>query len=738
MLNILNVAQSGLRVSQAQVENVSNNLANEHTVGYKKRDVIASELGHSDSRLTGRGVWMDGVSRATNVYMYQNLIREDGKLNDMKKLDSMLDGIESIFHETDNTGLSTDLNNYFRSVENLRTNPSNEVYKNDMKSSAGLLMEDLKRIYADIENQEKMLKTDTKKTVSYINSILRNIGDISQQIQLSNGSPNDLLDKRDQLELELAKYVDVEISRESTYELKIAGKLAVRFDTNVHELNLIEKYTPQKDIYTQINAKGGTYYDTTGSPVSNIVNKNSVSWDGTNNASEEQTVKLSGSAERPVYFLGTAVTGSVVGDSSAVTRNRITADTATIIANWNDAHPDQEIETIENGTTAEGLKITYKSTEGDMGYLKSTQSNGITFAQSVETTKGYADSVTYTLDNTDSIKASYGDEVYDKVGAVVYTVDNTNIIKSLVYEINHDVKMNKKVVAYNGPYELAEDGSKILTNDSRHSLYDAGNPNKDRYLVVESLFEGEKGSFTGEILVNDDSNPTAIKEHISINKNDSMIAEDDIHLEIFEEELTVKAGSLKSMLNNIDTKSNGNLFNDYKEKLDNLAKALVDMSNTYIENDNGSYVFGTNAVETNKDEDKRVNINLFTGADVKSLTFNANVIGTLSQEKLDYLAQLQWKKDIDFDGSGENKASFSEFYQFTRVKVADDKENINFKKENQAAVKESLQSSYEKITKVDKDEEMLDLIKFQAAYSANAKVITTLNEMLQTLLNLKR
>jgi len=298
--------------------------------------------------------------------------------------------------------------------------------------------------------------------------------------------------------------------------------------------------------------------------------------------------------------------------------------------------------------------------------------------------------------------------------------------------------MNKKVVAYNGPYELAKDGTKILTNDPRHSQYDSANPNKDRYLVIESLVGGEKGSFTGEILVNDDNTPNAVKEHIKINKNDSKIGEDNVHLEIYDKEIDLKGGSLEAMVENINTKSGSNLFSDYKEKLNQFAKALVDMSNSYVKHDNGSYVFGTNAVETDKNEDKRVNINLFTGGDVKTLKFNDNMISTLTQEKLDYLAQLQWKSDVDFDGTGENTASFSEFYQFTRVKIADDKENVHFKKENQSAVKQSLQSSYEKITKVDKDEEMLDLIKFQSAYSANAKVITTLNEMLQTLLNLKR
>ena len=47
------------------------------------------------------------------------------------------------------------------------------------------------------------------------------------------------------------------------------------------------------------------------------------------------------------------------------------------------------------------------------------------------------------------------------------------------------------------------------------------------------------------------------------------------------------------------------------------------------------------------DSDHRVDINLFTGSTVKSLAFIASMVNTLSQEKLDYLAKIQWKDDFD-------------------------------------------------------------------------------------------
>ena len=320
----------------------------------------------------------------------------------------------------------------------------------------------------------------------------------------------------------------------------------------------------------------------------------------------------------------------------------------------------------------------------------------------------------------------------------------------MVYKINQSQDIGGIVHAYNGAYELAEDGTKILTNDSRHSQYDSANPNKDRYIVIEAVIPGEKGSFVGEFLVNTSntknitsstSGATAsitenVKNHQVTNSLLSKNGKDDIHLEIYDKEVTVTAGALKSLVDNVKTDSGKNTFNEYKEKLDQFAKTLSNLTDSYIENLDKSYVYGTDAVELSSDEDKKVLLNLFSGADVKSLKFNTGSLNSLTQNKLDYLATLQWKDDIDFEGTGINKQSFSQFYQALRVDVADNKENAAFTQGAQSAVTESMQNTYDKLTKVDKDVELVELIKYQSAYEANAKMITIVDEMLQTLLGM--
>jgi len=479
----------------------------------------------------------------------------------------------------------------------------------------------------------------------------------------------------------------------------------------------------------------------------------------TSTKSEVQTLQLEGTTTDQAYFLGTTIIGSVSGESASATATRIADDETnggSIISNWNNDpdNADKQIEKIEANATGE-LTITYKSHMGDVSIIEATSSRGITYNRSEETIKGAPeDSITYTLNNEYSLTVTNGETIADADGEAVdingdglvdnkdFPVTTDNAIQSLVYKINHDSNISDDVTAYNGKYELADDGTKILTNNPLHSDYDASDPYKERYLYVESNVDGEAGSFVGEVLVNDNNNVDAttgnyIGVHISTDDNTiTQEALDDIHIEIFDEEIDIGSGSLKSMIDNIKTDSGNNHFNEYKEMLDNLAKTLSDYSSDYIETESGEYVYGLDAAQEDGSGVASIHLGLFTGADVKSLAFDANSINSLTQDNLDYLSSIQWKDDIDFKGTGIDTASFSEYYQELRVAIADTREGVIFAQESQAAVTESIQSSYDLLTKVDSDEEMIELIKYQAAYEANAKLITTVDEMLQTLLNM--
>jgi flagellar hook-associated protein 1 FlgK len=250
---------------------------------------------------------------------------------------------------------------------------------------------------------------------------------------------------------------------------------------------------------------------------------------------------------------------------------------------------------------------------------------------------------------------------------------------------------------------------------------------------------------TSTLVINNKEGVTAKSVYKNESRSDLSNTATSIH--ILDQAVTFSSGSLKAITDNLTTDSGKNQFDQYKKALDSFAKTLADVTASYIKNDDGTYVSGEIATDNNiKIAD---DINLFSGSSVKTMQFNDKVIGTLKQKDYDYLSTIQWKKDVSFLGYGQDKSnvnvaadtetsSFSEFLQNLRTNVSRDKETSDSVSATQKAVTQSMLNTYDLTTKVNNDEEMVNLIKFQAAYSANAKMITTVDQMLQTLLGIKR
>lgn len=632
MISTLSVSQSGLNAAKTAVENVSNNIANENTPGYKKRVVQVSELSQMDSQFAGRGVGVDGVYRITSQYMYDKLISENSKVSYYDKLSSMLGSVESIFKETIDSGFTADLNRYYQSVENLRANPSSQVYKTALQNQGEILVESLQNLYSGVEKQQANEKKELYANVDGVNSILKEIGSINEKIE-KYGENNDLLDKRDQLELELSSYVDVSVSRDSGYyELKIGGQTAISSNTNVRTIDVKEEETLQKDKYTFV-------------------------------------------------------------DNS----------------------------TVPIPTVYDSLK-----NNNDATFSPKTYNNG--------------DIVTYKLNNESEVSVTIGESLladWDNDSSTpntTQTVDLNNLTRALVYKINSNPNMKDSITAYNGDYSIDANGSKVTKNT------------QDNYLRIESNAGGIANEFDGRISIqNFDDLGTAVseeaRESIYRNESQSTDPESRVYISIYDKEVTAKSGIIKAQTENLSSDSPNNKFQVYFDKLDAFAQTLGDITDKYIKTGTDTYIYG----EAASDESLGVinSVGLFSGSSIKTLKFNDSLVNELTQEKLDYLATMQWNNDLSYDGKAQTgtstaKASLSEFFRDLRVTVSADKESVNFLKDTQAGVKMSIKSSYDQLTKVDKDNEMLDLMKFQAAYTANAKIITAIDEMLQTLLGLKR
>ncbi|CAM3399924.1 flagellar hook-associated protein FlgK [Helicobacter labetoulli] len=103
------------------------------------------------------------------------------------------------------------------------------------------------------------------------------------------------------------------------------------------------------------------------------------------------------------------------------------------------------------------------------------------------------------------------------------------------------------------------------------------------------------------------------------------------------------------------------------------------------------------------------------------------------------MQQLQYD-DVDFYVNKYEKKQMRipEYFQFLAGRVANQTEAAQRTKETKDSVLSAVKKEHLAISQVSLDEEMVNLIKFQGGYAANAKVITTIDRMIETLLGIKQ
>ncbi len=136
----------------------------------------------------------------------------------------------------------------------------------------------------------------------------------------------------------------------------------------------------------------------------------------------------------------------------------------------------------------------------------------------------------------------------------------------------------------------------------------------------------------------------------------------------------------------------------------------------------------------------------FTGTDASDIAMNAALVNSPSMIQASGVAgavgdnsvMVQMAQLADKAHAGLTNQTFLESYSQSVAALGQALNGTNTQLANQQIVESMLLRQRDAVSGVSLDEEMTDLIKFQRGFEASAKLITTIDEMLETVLNLKR
>ena len=199
----MNTTLSALQAQQAAIAVTSNNIANANTEGYTRQEVVIS-TSSSGTTTSSKRIYDRFVTNQVNS--------ANQNLGEYKAKSKYLDSIEVIFDESEGSGLSETMSDFWSAWQDLVDTPSGASERSALASAADTLADLFNGMSSDLGDIQAGIDDDVAATVDAINEDVRQIADLNQKIVRAVAAGQDAgtyQDSVDVLVSDLSSLVDI-------------------------------------------------------------------------------------------------------------------------------------------------------------------------------------------------------------------------------------------------------------------------------------------------------------------------------------------------------------------------------------------------------------------------------------------------------------------------------------------------------------------------------------------------
>lgn len=228
----LNTALSGLRAAQIGLDTASHNVANSSTPGFTRQriDLVTSLHYPSAAGPMGTGVTVEGISRSRDAFLDARARVLSGEAAATGTTFGLAQRVEDVLAEPD-TGISDQLGQLWDAFEEFATDPGEGATRQQVVTVLGSLAARVRSVAGGLTQLGSDTSTDLTNKVDDANALLARVADLNRQVsevQLRQGTPNDLLDQRDLALDQLASLLGADIRyADGSAEVWLGGQALV-------------------------------------------------------------------------------------------------------------------------------------------------------------------------------------------------------------------------------------------------------------------------------------------------------------------------------------------------------------------------------------------------------------------------------------------------------------------------------------------------------------------------------
>lgn len=228
--DIFNIAHSGIKANQQGLATTSHNITNINTKGYSRQEVVLEAKRPAQGTI-GSGVQVGAIRQTVDTFLEDQLTGVKEDLGFITARNNFLAQTDGLFTETDNSGVSFSLTEFFNAVRDVATNPESAIQRTVLLAKAESITDSfvtqaqgLNRIRSDADGE-------ISRHVEISNGLAVRIASLNDEIFKAESSGHEAPDLRDQRRVlinDLAELVEIEqVTLRDGIGINVGGQLLV-------------------------------------------------------------------------------------------------------------------------------------------------------------------------------------------------------------------------------------------------------------------------------------------------------------------------------------------------------------------------------------------------------------------------------------------------------------------------------------------------------------------------------
>ncbi len=214
--SLLNIGNHALLANQVAINVTGNNIANVNTEGYSRQSVRFEEFRPmwSPAGQIGMGAYAADVYRHFNRFVENSYLERFSTEQRWAEQSMIMQSVENLFNEANRDGINTLISRFFSGWQTLTQKPDDMPSREALLTEADNLALLLRDTYATLEKTQKEMDDYIVQSVEQANELIDSIAKINVQINtmdVPGRNANQLLDQRDQMTRKLAELIDVDV-----------------------------------------------------------------------------------------------------------------------------------------------------------------------------------------------------------------------------------------------------------------------------------------------------------------------------------------------------------------------------------------------------------------------------------------------------------------------------------------------------------------------------------------------